>query len=168
MGLFKSRKNAAAVPIRSARDPIDIARLPHTFWLPCTGTEAAQAFMNYGMARPGQLGKLGRWIGAYVETYGNNLGVEATAPVAGGVYVEIITPDLIRIRAGNRVEEFWRIDIDLLTEAGESCTGTARLIGGGANGAPTHWAFDATDAFLGIMGTVMQAGGRLDSFPLGS
>ena len=167
MPFFARKRDEQQPQPARLRDPEDMFKVPHTFWMPCDQGEVAQALRDYGISKDGQLGRLSHMIDDYFESYGNAMGVLATAPIAGGIYVESITPEQIRVRAGNRVQEFWRVDVSLANDGQGGCNGTVVMINDKAPGQHvTQWYMNVMDPFLAIMGASRQAGGRLIEWPM--
>lgn len=158
MGLFSKRpaSSSGAVPkVPSTPNTLDRLREPHTFWMPCTGAEVAEALREYGESRP-DVGPLGRLIRDYVDKYANSLGVIASPPLSPAVYVETITDSLIAFRAGNRVEEYWRLEIRASPE-GDGSAGVMVMVSEHP-GFDYTWDLQLVDLAVQVWGAVRSAG----------
>lgn len=114
---------------------------------------------GYAMGYPDSIGSLGALIREYLRDYGNTFGVSATPPPGDSIFVEYLSEEAIRIRAGNRINEFWRFDISLRP----TLVGTTGLAKASSNGGPvqlsTRWFGNLMDLSMGLSGAISSARG---------
>ena len=127
------------------------------FTLRATPRASIEYLSGYAMGNPDTIGSLGFLIRKYLEDYGNTFGVSATPPHGDAIYVEYLAEDGIHIRAGNRINEFWKFDISLRPTA----SGTAGLAQATANGGPvklsTRWFGNLMNLTMGLSFAITDA-----------
>lgn len=153
MGLFKKRVHA---PARTILDDFSDGI---SFKLPGRREDVVALFAHYFEGSGSTLEELGHLVREYFDKYGNEFGVEAADPPAPAIYAQFVSEDRIVIRAGSKVNELWRIVIDLRDAEG-GVAGTAKFY---PNWGDEHiWLYNVIHIFSGFRGAVEISGGKVE------
>lgn len=175
MALFGKRKTAmeqnratpkSVDPARAKVEPAEsgFAKVERgiNFSLPGNPADTVGLFAHYAPNYPEGIGSLGYLIREYLETYGNQFGVTAENPPAPKIYVQLIRTDRIVVRAGSRINEIWRIEVELRSSP-DGVQGTTRFFPNWVNGQQV-WFVNVIRILGGIQGAVETVGGACEDW----